>query len=76
MAYRKKTLRSLSPVTRKLARLIGEMDSISRRSKNLLVEIQRLEADSRALQTAKQVYPEVSSIRMFDDPSINEAFRE
>lgn len=50
MAYRKKTLRSMSPVTRELARLIGEIDSISRRGKNLVSKIQALEIDSRALQ--------------------------
>lgn len=53
MAYRKKTLRSMSPTARKLARLIGEQESIARRSKNLIVEIQRLELDSKALANAK-----------------------
>ena len=55
MAYRKSTLRSMSPVTRKVARLIGEQESIARRFKNLVPEIQRLELDSQALATAKQV---------------------
>ena len=55
MAYRKKTLRSMSPVARQVARLIGEQDSIVRRFKNLLSEIQRLELDSRALANAKQI---------------------
>ncbi len=50
MAYRKKTLRSMSPAARKVARLIGELDSISRRLKNIIPEIQGLELDSRALQ--------------------------
>jgi len=49
MAYRKKTLRSMSPTTRKLARLIGELESVNRRLKNLVPDIQRLEADSQAL---------------------------
>lgn len=53
MAYRKKTLRSMSPTARKLARLIGEQESIARRSKSLVVEIQRLELDSKALAYAK-----------------------
>ena len=53
MAYRKKTLRSMSPVTRKVARLIGELDSISRRLKNIIPELQRLELDSRALRNHK-----------------------
>ena len=54
MAYRKSTLRSMSPVTRKVARLIGEQDSVARRLKNLIPEIQSIEHDSRALATAKQ----------------------
>lgn len=56
MAYRKRTLRSMSPTTRKLARLVGEQASIVRRLKNLMPEIQRLELDSRALKHADQSY--------------------
>ena len=55
MAYRKKTLRTMSPVTRKVARLAGELDSVSRRLKNLIPELQQLELDSRALK--KTMYP-------------------
>jgi hypothetical protein len=50
MAYRKKTLRSMLPTTRKLARLIGELESIDRRLKNLVPEIQTVEGESRALR--------------------------
>lgn len=49
MAYRKSTLRRMAPVSRRLAKLIAEQESVARRMKNLLVEIQRLEADSCAL---------------------------
>ena len=59
MAYRKKTLRSMSPVTRKVARLIGELDSVSRRLKNLIPEIQRIELDSQALRNSQ--YPKEES---------------
>jgi len=55
MAYRKKTLRSMSPVTRKLARLIGELSSVERRLKNLLDEVRRLELDANALRASQ--YP-------------------
>lgn len=55
MAYRKKTLRRMSPTVRKVARLAGELDSVSRRLKNLLPELQRLELDSKALK--KAMYP-------------------
>jgi len=52
MPYRKKTLRTMSPTTRKVAKLIGELESVSRRLKNLIVDIQLLESDSRALKFA------------------------
>ena len=55
MAYRKKTLRSMSPTTRKVARLIGELSSIERRLKNLLPEIKDIEFQSQTLQNAKQI---------------------
>jgi len=51
MAYRKRTLRGMSPVTRKAARLIGELESVTRRLKNIIPEIRSLELDSRALQS-------------------------
>ena len=50
MAYRKKTLRSMSPTTRKLARLIGELGSVERRLKNLIAEVQLIEGESQALR--------------------------
>jgi hypothetical protein len=53
MAYRKKTLRLMSPTARKIARLTGELDSVSRRLKNILVDIQLLEGDSRALKNIR-----------------------
>ena len=53
MGYRKSTLRKMMPVTRKYARLIGDLDSISRRAKNLRQEIEQIELDSRALANAK-----------------------
>ncbi len=55
MAYRNKTLRSMPPITRKIARLIGELDSVSRRLKNTIPELQRLELDSQALKNSQ--YP-------------------
>ena len=52
MAYRKKTLRSMLPTTRKVARLIGELGSVERRLKNLTPELQRIELESKALQNS------------------------
>ena len=54
MAYRKKTLRRMSPTARKVARLAGELDSVTRRLKNLVPDLQRLDLDSQALVTSKQ----------------------
>ena len=53
MAYRKKTLRVMSPTARKVARLIGELESVSRRLKNLVPDFQTLDFNARALQGAK-----------------------
>ena len=50
MAYRKKTLRTMSPTARKVARLIGEIESVANRLKNLVPDFQRLDLDSQALQ--------------------------
>ena len=50
MAYRKKTLRTMLPFTRKVARLTGEVTSIERRLKNLIPELQRLELTARAME--------------------------
>jgi len=52
MAFRKKTLRVMSPTARKVARLIGEQESVAKRLKNLIPDLQRLDSDARALQTA------------------------
>jgi hypothetical protein len=54
MAYRKKTLRKKLPVTRKLARLINDVDSLSHQLKNLLPKIEGIEAESIALFNRKK----------------------
>ena len=54
MSYRKLTLRRMPPVTRKYARLLGELESVLRKGKNLVEEIARLEHDSRALVHARE----------------------
>ena len=54
MALRKATLRRMPPVTRKYAKLLGELESVLRRGKNMVEQIQRLELDSRALAHAKE----------------------
>ena len=52
--YRKATLRKMPPVTRKYAKLLGDLESVLRRGKNMVEEINRLEFDSRALVHAKE----------------------
>jgi len=52
MAYRKKTLRRMQPVTRRYARVLNDLDGVLRRLKNLTEDIARLELDSRALLNA------------------------
>lgn len=54
MAKRKKTLRRMSPETRKVARLIGELQSVARRLNNLLPVISELEFKAQALDHAKE----------------------
>lgn len=49
MAYKAKTLRNMTPEARKVARLINELDSTTRRLKNLIPRLQSIEIDSRAL---------------------------
>jgi len=49
MAYKKKTLRHMQPITRRYARVINDLDSVTRRLHNLTEEVARLELDSTAL---------------------------
>ena len=57
--YRKKTLRNMSPMARKVGRLVGEVDGISRKLKNLIPEIERIESDAKALVNAKVINKEL-----------------
>ncbi len=58
MAYRKKTLRKMSPTARKVARLAGEAESVATRLKNLIPDLQRLDLDSQALFNMKKAQEE------------------
>ena len=49
MAYKRITLRRLPDKTRKLARLINELESTTRKLKNLLPELQSAELAERAM---------------------------
>lgn len=49
MAYRKKTLRNMSTNSRKLARLINDLDSALIKLKNFLPTVESMELDSNAL---------------------------
>lgn len=57
MAMRKSTLRkeypaTKLPTTRKVARLLGEIQSIEKRLKNLLPELKQIEFESQAMKEA------------------------
>jgi len=57
MAYRKHTLRTMSPTARRVARLVGEIESSASRLKHLVPELQRLDLDSAALMKSRTRYP-------------------
>ena len=66
MAYRRRTLRRMSPTARKIARLTGELDSVSRRLKNLIPDLQRLDLESQALQNSiKSGSPRIACFRVW-----------
>lgn len=69
MAYRRVTLRRMRPLTRRLAKLIGEQESITRRTKNLLHEIALAETYSVALlnQSRAGLCPSCGSAPGVDD---------
>jgi len=56
MAFRKRTLRQMPVHTRKLARLIGELESVARRLKNELVNIEDIERWNRVEQKRQAHY--------------------
>jgi len=56
LAYRKKTLRRMAPVTRHYARILNEFAGTLRKLKNLTEDIARLEADSKALYQREKYY--------------------
>jgi len=53
MSYRRKTLRTMRPETRKVAKLINELESTITRLKHALPEINDLEFRAKALDNAK-----------------------
>lgn len=53
MTYRKKTLRQLPPTTRRVARIINDLDSVARRLKNATRDLERIERDSQALSNRR-----------------------
>ena len=53
MAYKRRTLRRMAPKTRDLGKLVNDLESVTRRLKNYLYEVEQLEMDSRALKHAR-----------------------
>jgi hypothetical protein len=56
LTYRKKTIRRMSPVTRRYAKILNEFAGTLRKLKNLTEDIARLEADSKALYQREKYY--------------------
>jgi paraquat-inducible protein B len=56
MAIRNKTIRRLHPNSRKLARIINELDSTLTRLKHFLPTVQEMEQDSHALYNRLSTY--------------------
>jgi hypothetical protein len=54
MPYSSKTLRKFPPITRKYAKLVGELQLLTRRAKNLVEDIWMIERDSQALYKIHQ----------------------
>ena len=52
--YKKKTLRHMQPITRRYARILNDLDGVTRRLHNLTEEIARLELDSTALHNRQK----------------------
>lgn len=62
MAYHKKTLRNMSTNSRKLARLINDLDSALTKLKNFMPTVERMELESNALYGRLSTYEK----RVFD----------
>jgi hypothetical protein len=56
MTYRKTTLRKMDTNTRKLARLINDLDSALTRLKNFMPTVERMELESNALYSRLSTY--------------------
>lgn len=52
MAYRKATLRKMPPLTRKVARLLNELESVQVRLENRIEELYTIERHARASMKA------------------------
>jgi hypothetical protein len=55
------------PKTRKVARLINELDSVTTRLKNLLPELESMELAERSFFKASQVKKQASSEELFEE---------
>jgi CRISPR/Cas system-associated endonuclease Cas3-HD len=57
---RKKTLRKMSPGARKIAKLIGDLESVTRRLKNCLPELEEMEMWAKVAKKQKGASPAAS----------------
>ena len=69
MAYRKRTLRRMRPQTRKLARLIGELEGLTRRFKNYLEVVAEMEVDGVVENPGRRVSSNPLEDRVYPLPT-------
>jgi len=86
--YKKKTLRRMQRVTRRYARIINDLDSVTRRLRNLTEEIARLELDSTALHNRQnhdramsrsngaELEKRIDAAETFYDPALKDVDQE
>ena len=68
MAFRKATLRQMSPTTRQVARLQGEIASVARRLKSVLEDVKKLEeADMARRESMEKVLTRMTESNQLKD---------
>ena len=73
MAIRKRTIRQMSPVARKLAKLVNEFQSTTRRLRHLLLDIQEIEYAAKVLsiERKEEIHVQPTDSRGFDPEDLS-----
>ena len=72
MPYKKKTLRRMQHITRRYARILNDLDSVTRRLHNLTQDFARLELDSTALLNATRQDTKHANLDEFMDDCLGD----